>query len=155
MLDENALRDKATKEGITHISTGIAVVRDNKILLVRRSIDDFLGGYYELPGGGVDDGETIQQAAMREVKEETGLEPSKVITTFEGFDYSTDKKPKVRQINLLIETKPGEVKLSSEHDKFLWAKEEDLNDIKITESMVNCIKDALVKITGLPLCKNM
>ena len=59
MLDENAIRDKAAKEGITHISTGVAVVNDGKILLVRRSIDDFLGGYYELPGGGVDDGETI------------------------------------------------------------------------------------------------
>ncbi len=147
MLDENAIRDKAAKEGITHISTGVAVVNDGKILLVRRSIDDFLGGYYELPGGGVDDGETIEQAALREVKEETGLEPSKVITTFKGFDYTTNKKPKVRQINLLIETKPGEVKLSSEHDKFLWAKEEGLNDIKITKSMVNCIKDAFMKIT--------
>ena len=136
MLNELAIKEKAAKEGITHISTGVAVVKDGKILLVRRSIDDFLGGYYELPGGGVDDGETIEQAAMREVKEETGLVASKVITTFEGFDYSTDKKPKVRQINLLIETKPGVVKLSSEHDKFLWAKEEDLNDIKITESMV-------------------
>ncbi len=115
--------------------------------MVRRSIDDFLGGYYELPGGGVDDGETIEQAAMREVKEETGLVPSKVITTFEGFDYTTDKKPKVRQINLLIETKPGEVKLSSEHDKFLWTKEEGLNDIKMTKSMVNCIKDAFTKLT--------
>jgi 8-oxo-dGTP diphosphatase len=147
MLDENVIRDRAAKEGITHISTGIAVIRDNKILLVRRSIDDFLGGYYELPGGGVDD-ETIEEAAMREVKEETGLVPSKVITTFEGFDYSTDKKPKVRQINLLIETKPGEVKLSSEHDKFLWAKEEDLNDIKMTKSMVNCTKDAFNKIAS-------
>ncbi len=147
MLDENAIRDKAAKEGITHISTGVAVVKDGEILLVRRSIDDFLGGYYELPGGGVDDGETIEQAAMREVKEETGLVPSKVITTFEGFDYTTDKKPKVRQINLLIETKPGEVKLSSEHDKFLWTKEEGLNDIKMTKSMVNCIKDAFTKLT--------
>ncbi len=146
MLDENDITEKATKEGITHISTGVAVVRDGKILLMRRSIDDFLGGYYELPGGGVENGETIEKAAMREVKEETGLIASRVITTFKGFDYSTDKKPRVKQINLLMEVKPGQVKLSNEHDDFLWVAKEDLDTIKMTESMANCIKDAFNKI---------
>jgi len=146
MLDETAIREKATKDGISHISTGVAVVKDGQILLVRRSIDDFLGGYYELPGGGVDDGETIEQAAMREVKEETGLVPSKVITTFKGFDYTTDKKPFVRQVNLIIEAKPGEVKLSAEHDDFLWANKDDLGNIKITENMVDCVNDAFSKL---------
>jgi 8-oxo-dGTP diphosphatase len=147
MLDETAIREKAALDGITHISTGVAIVKDGQILLVRRSIDDFLGGYYELPGGGVDDGETIEQAAMREVKEETGLVPSKVITTFEGFDYTTDRKPRVRQVNLIIEAKPGEVKLSSEHDDFLWANKNDLSNIKITENMVDCVNDAFAKLT--------
>ncbi len=147
MLNKTAIRNKASKENITHLSTGVAIVKDGKILLVRRSVDDFLGGFYELPGGGVVDGETIEEAAMREVKEETGLVPSKVITTFKGFDYRTDKKPHVRQINLLIEVKPGKVKLSDEHDDFLWATEKDLGDLKITENMIKCIKDAFVKLT--------
>lgn len=94
MLNELAIREQASKDRITHLSTGVAIVKDDKILLVRRSIDDFLGGYYELPGGGVDEGETIIQTAMREVIEETGLEPLRVITRFKGFDYTTDKKPK-------------------------------------------------------------
>lgn len=147
MLDETAIREKAAEDGITHISTGVAVVKDGQILLVRRSLDDFLGGYYELPGGGVDNGETIEQAAMREVKEETGLVPSKAITTFKGFDYTTDKKPHVRQVNLIIEAKPGEVKLSAEHDDFLWANNDDLGSIKITENMVDCVNDAFSKLT--------
>jgi len=147
MLDETAIRKKAEKDGVTHISTGVAIVKDGKILLLRRSIDDFLGGYYELPGGGVDDGETIEQAAMREVKEETGLVPSIVITIFKGFDYTTDKKPLVRQVNLIIEAKPGEVKLSAEHDDFLWANKNDLGNIKITENMVDCVNDAFSKLT--------
>lgn len=82
MLNELAIREQATKDKITHLSTGEAIVKVDKILLVRRSIDDFLGGYYELPGGGVDEFETIIQAAMREVIEETGLEPLRVITRF-------------------------------------------------------------------------
>ena len=146
MLDEIAIRGKASQDGITHISTGVALVKDGRILLVRRSIDDFLGGYYELPGGGVDDGETIEEAAMREAEEETGLIISKVIATFKGFDYTTDKKPRVRQINLLIEAEPGKVKLSAEHDDFLWAKKEDLYNIKMTDSMIECINDAFAII---------
>ncbi len=147
MLDEPAIREKAALDGITHISTGVAIVKDGQVLLVRRSIDDFLGGYYEMPGGGVDDGETIEQAAMREVKEETGLVPYRVITTFKGFDYTTDKKPLVRQVNLIIEAKPGEVKLSAEHDDFLWANKNDLSNIKITENMADCVNDAFSKLT--------
>ncbi len=83
---------------------------------------------------------------MREVKEETGLVPSRVITVFKGFDYTTDKKPLVRQINLLMEVKPVKVKLSAEHDDYLWAKEDELEDIKMTENMADCIKDAFNKI---------
>ena len=145
MLDEPAIREKAKNDGITHISTGIAVIKDGEILLVRRSIDDFLGGYYELPGGGVDDGETIEEAAFREVKEETGLEPSRIILTFMGFDYTTDKKPRVRQINLIMEVGPGNVNLSSKHDEYLWANQSDLRSLKITENMVECINDAFTK----------
>ena len=146
MLDEKAIREKASRDGITHLSTGVAIVKDNRILLVRRSINDFLGGYYELPGGGVETSETIEIAASREVKEETGLVTSRIITTFQGFDYATDKKPSVRQINLLIEAKPGKVKLSPEHDDFIWANTDDLVNIKITKSMVDCIKDAFSKL---------
>lgn len=45
----------------------------DKVLLIRQyrySIDDYI---YEFPAGLVDDGETYRQAAVREVKEETGL----------------------------------------------------------------------------------
>lgn len=146
MLDESFIREEASKEGITHLSTGVAVVQDDRILLVRRSVDDFLGGYYELPGGGVEEGETIEQAAKREVKEETGLIASKVITTFKGFDYATNKKPRVRQVNLLIKTKSYNVHLSSEHDDYLWAKQNDIEKIKITDSMTDCLNDAFTRI---------
>ncbi len=99
MIDEETIRKQATSDGVTHIATGVAAIKDDKILVVRRvAYDDTLAGEWELPGGGVDPGETIEQGALRELREETGLLVDKVIGTFEGFDYTTAKKPKARQI---------------------------------------------------------
>jgi len=143
IFSEKDFREKAKKDGITHISTGVAVLRDGKILMVRRAADDFLGGSYELPGGGVDEGETIADGAIREVKEETGLVVSKIVTNFKGFDYSTDKKPHVRQVNFIVEVEPGDIILSHEHDGHIWADKDNLSDINMSDSMRKCVTDAL------------
>lgn len=52
--------------------TAILEFHGNKILLVKRGTVVFKG-YWALPGGRVDAGETPEQAIVREVKEETGL----------------------------------------------------------------------------------
>jgi DNA polymerase len=52
--------------------TAIIEFLNDKILLVKRGTAVFKG-YWALPGGRVETGETVEQAVMREVKEETGL----------------------------------------------------------------------------------
>ena len=66
MIEEKLIRQKANEDGVTHFATGIAVFQDGRLLVVRRvAHDDFLAGEWELPGGGVDAGETIEQGAVR------------------------------------------------------------------------------------------
>ena len=146
--DEQVIRNQAKRDGITHISTGVAVVRDGKILMVRRAEGDYLAGNYELPGGGVDENETIAEGAIREVKEETGLTVSKIVTTFAGFDYSTDRKPHVRQINFIVEVNAGEVILDpKEHDDFIWVDAHNLKDVKMSTNMHHCVENAFSNLT--------
>jgi len=54
-------------------STAIIPYYENKILLIKRNTKPFKG-YWALPGGRMDPGETIEQTIVREVKEETGLD---------------------------------------------------------------------------------
>ena len=55
---------------MSEVAVNVAVLQDNKILLTQR--DDF--ETWILPGGGVEPGESVAQAAIRETKEETGLD---------------------------------------------------------------------------------
>lgn len=52
------------------VGADAVVIRDGRILLIRRGDD----GLWAMPGGGVDVGETLAEAATRELREETGLE---------------------------------------------------------------------------------
>ncbi|MDR1708373.1 MAG: NUDIX domain-containing protein [Candidatus Accumulibacter sp.] len=57
------------------IPTGVHIVceRAGEILLLLRAGTGFFDGLYSLPGGHVEEGESIRQAAARELEEETGL----------------------------------------------------------------------------------
>lgn len=54
-------------------ATAIITYPENKILLIKRSTSPFVG-YWALPGGRSEPGETAEQTIVREVKEETGLD---------------------------------------------------------------------------------
>ena len=73
---------------------GVAV-RDGKVLLVPQWEAQF-GAGYDFPGGGVDLGETIDEAFRREMKEETGLDAERgevLACESDFFIHPVSKKP--------------------------------------------------------------
>jgi len=61
------------------------IVQNGKILILKRRDDEaFLPGTWEVPGGGVDENETVEQAVIRETKEEAGMDiiPQKLFGLF-------------------------------------------------------------------------
>jgi 8-oxo-dGTP pyrophosphatase MutT (NUDIX family) len=53
------------------IRAGAVLIKDDKVALIERYRNN--KHYFVFPGGGVDEGETPEQAAVREMEEETGL----------------------------------------------------------------------------------
>ena len=49
------------------------LVKDNKVVVTKYKEGNKKAGYYEIPGGKIEEGETSEQTAIREMKEETGL----------------------------------------------------------------------------------
>ena len=72
------------------------LVRDGKLLLVRRGNEPYRG-CYALPGGIVDEWETLEQCALRELMEETGIRGS--IRGILGVYSDPDRDPRVRMIS--------------------------------------------------------
>ena len=64
------------------VIASVVLKRDDKILLIKEILESNKE-YWIFPGGGVEFGETLEEAAVREMKEETGLDVK--ITKFLGF----------------------------------------------------------------------
>ncbi|MFD7107624.1 NUDIX hydrolase [Streptomyces celluloflavus] len=113
----------AEGDGIDKLVVG-AVITDGagKVLLLHRAADEYLGGLWELPSGGVDDGESLTEALRREVAEETGLTVAAVGGYLGHFDYRSAGGRKTRQFNFTATVdEAGETVKLTEHDAHLWA----------------------------------
>jgi 8-oxo-dGTP diphosphatase len=66
-------KDMGMSDGSTLVTAAI-LVKGSDVLLARRPSGDRLAGYWELPGGKVEAGETPEQCLARELSEECGIE---------------------------------------------------------------------------------
>lgn len=86
-------------------------------------------GHWEFPRGLIEKGESLEETAKREIKEEVGIEDIEFIPGFKGwFKFFFKLKGKnIMKIAtfLLAETKTKEVKLSHEHKDYVWLEREE------------------------------
>jgi ADP-ribose pyrophosphatase YjhB (NUDIX family) len=126
-----------------------AFIQDNKgrILMIRRTDNDL----YSIPGGQLELGETLAEAAVREVREETGIECE--VTGVIGL-YSDPKHViayddgEVRQefsICFRAHVTGGTLRTSNESSEVLWSKPKELEQIKIHPSIKLRLQHALVE----------
>ena len=120
-----------------------AIIKDeDKIFATQRGYGDFAGGW-EFPGGKIEEGETPQEALVREIKEELAadIEVGALIETVE-YDYPTFHLSMDCFWCKLISK---EVKLL-EHEAARWLTKETINDVDwlpADQGLIEKIKESI------------
>jgi 8-oxo-dGTP diphosphatase len=119
------------------------IFRDGKVLLVRRARSPGKG-FYSLPGGRVEFGESLHTALHREISEETGLKVEIV-----GFAGWREVLPSTGGggghyliMSFAARWIANEPDLNEEHDDFKWLAPEGLSGLKLTGGLVEVIEAA-------------
>ena len=116
------------------VGVGGVVVHRNRVLLIRRGGEP-LKGKWSIPGGLLEVGEELSQAARRELKEETGLdvEPLQII---EVFDRIFRRGRRVRYhfviVDYVCRLKGGRLRPASDVLEACWVRREDLGKFHLT-----------------------
>lgn len=112
------------------------LIRDGKVLLGRRSVEPYKH-QWNLPGGTVYRGETLEQALIRNVKQEVGFD----VLSFRPFDVCEFASPHVVSLVFQVDDFSGEVLRGWQTSEIKWF---DLSDIPA--DMVEPQKQLLVSI---------
>lgn len=126
-----------------HITVKGIVIYQNQVLILKRQKPSRDGlGYWELPGGGLEYGETPHQALIRELKEETSLD-IKIIKAVYTF---TAIRPNYQTVGIGFLCIPTHhhVKISDEHTDYKFVNKEELKeflDEKIYQDIIFTLEE--------------
>jgi len=136
-----------------YLAVSAAIFRDGRVLIVRRARPP-AHGLYTLPGGGVELGETLEEAVVREVREETGLEVEPVALAGYRQAIARDAAGAVERHFVILPFAArwvaGEVSLNEELSEARWLEPLALDGLNTTEGLALIVRAALERLKALP-----
>jgi len=116
---------------------GAVVFNEDKVLLVLRGKPP-AEKQWSIPGGCVELGETLQEAAEREITEETGIviQAKKPIYTFDVIERDKDGKIRFHYVivDLAADYVSGELKAGDDAVDVSWVSNKDLNSRNVSDA---------------------
>jgi ADP-ribose pyrophosphatase YjhB (NUDIX family) len=136
------------------ISVGAVIVAGARVLLVKRGQPP-LKGRWSLPGGVVEVGETLRDALVREVREETGLDVDvgDVLEVLERIERAADGRVEYHYviIDYRCRVRGGSLACASDADDAQWVDSDGLAACGVTPAVDAVVHKALALDRERPL----
>jgi 8-oxo-dGTP diphosphatase len=135
------------------VGVGAVIVQDGKLVLVRRGVEPDKGKW-SIPGGGVELGETVRDTAVREAKEECGLDIELIgDRPMDALDKMVpDEKGRLQYhyvlLQFLARPKGGTLKPTSDATEARWVPIEEVEKYDLTNSLRLFLKKHRKELEG-------
>jgi 8-oxo-dGTP diphosphatase len=130
---------------LTHaIAVKVQIWREEKLLIIKRAPDDdYYPGFWDVPGGSLHKGETVEQGLRRETREEAGLSLSR-IRPLTSWSHGQDQMFEIG-LSYLATSETEAVTLSDEHTDFVWMTPDKVSDYKFPPNLAKEINWVISK----------
>ena len=133
------------KKDLIIVSAISLVDRDGRILISKRSENKFMPGYWEFPGGKLEEGETPGQCLIREIKEEINIDLENFC--FSPLTFSLNEYNEFNILLLLYICREWEgVIIAKESQELKWSFSKDLYDCNLLpadKELIPYIRDSI------------
>ncbi len=135
------------------LGVGALIYQDDRILLIERGNPPLIG-YWSLPGGGVESGERLEDAIVREVFEETGLHVTadSLATVFERImpDESNRCEYHYVLVDFYCTVMGGELRPGDDSRDARWFKMGELDGLHLTAGTREVVQSCCVNRSTHP-----
>jgi len=131
------------------VGVGAIIIEGDRVLLVKRAHPP-IQGQWSIPGGVLEVGELVREAAIREAREETGLivEPGDLLGVYDRVLRDVEKRVQYHYvlIDFLCRKIGGELAAASDAAEVRWFTREELPALKLPEDTQDVIGKGFEKL---------
>jgi 8-oxo-dGTP diphosphatase len=124
------------------VGVGAIIIEDKRVVLVKRAHPP-LENQWSIPGGVLEVGEFVREAAMREAREETGLtvEPGELLGVYDRILRDPTERVEYHYvlIDFLCRRVAGKLAAASDATEVRWFSREELPDLNLAEDTQDVI----------------
>jgi ADP-ribose pyrophosphatase YjhB (NUDIX family) len=133
------------------VGVGAIIIEDSRVLLVKRAHPP-LQAQWSIPGGVLEVGELIREAAVREAREETGLiiEPQDLLGVYDRVLRDVEKRVQYHYvlIDFLCRRLGGELLAASDAAAVRWFERSELPELNLAEDTLDVIGKGFARQGG-------
>jgi ADP-ribose pyrophosphatase YjhB (NUDIX family) len=133
------------------VGVGAIIIEDARVVLVKRAHPP-LQAEWSIPGGVLEVGELVREAAIREAREETGLmvEPGELLGVYDRVLRDADKRVQYHYvlIDFLCRRVAGDLAAASDAAEVRWFTREELPALKLAADTLDVIRKGFKEAGG-------